>query len=64
MKPIYEDNIYVDFDKKKVIIKIINFNLVMLLKYQNIKTFLLKDILQIGPKKFKNFKILLLGDSF
>ena len=64
MKPIYEDNIYVHFDKKKVIIKIINFNLVMLLKYQNIKTFFLIDILQIGPKKFKNFKILLLGHSF
>ena len=38
--------------------KIINLKLVTMLEFQNIKTFLLKDILQIGQKKF-----LLLGKS-
>ena len=37
---------------KKLVIKILNFRLVIMLKYQNIETFLLKDILQIGLKKF------------
>ena len=32
--------------------KILNLNLVTMLEFQNIKTFLLKDILQIGQKKF------------
>ena len=32
--------------------KIINLNLVTMLEFQNIKTFLLKDTLQIGQKKF------------
>ena len=35
-----------------------------MLEFQNVKTFLLKDIVQIGPKKFLllvKLKILLLG---
>ena len=36
-----------DFNKK-----ILNLKLVIMLEFQNIKTFLLKDILQIGWKKF------------
>ena len=35
---------------KKLIIKILNLKLVIMLKYQNTKTFSLKDILQIGLK--------------
>ena len=36
----------------KLIIKILNFKLVILLEYQNIKTFLLKALFQIGLKMF------------
>ena len=37
----------------KILIKnILDLNLVTMLEFQNIKTFLLKDILQIGLKKF------------
>ena len=36
-----------DFNKK-----ILNLKLVTMLEFQNIKTFLLKDTLQIGQKKF------------
>ena len=36
-----------DFNKK-----ILNLTLVIMLEFQNMKTFLLKDILQIGQKKF------------
>ena len=32
--------------------KILNFKLVIMLEFQNTKTFLLKDILQIGQKTF------------
>ena len=32
--------------------KIVNLKVVIMLEFQNIKTFLLKDILQIGQKKF------------
>ena len=32
--------------------KILNLKLVTMLEFQNIKTFFLKDILQIGQKKF------------
>ena len=32
--------------------KILNLKLMTMLEFQNIKTFLLKDILQIGQKKF------------
>ena len=35
-----------------LMIKILNLKLVIMLEYQNTKTFLLKDILQIGLKKF------------
>ena len=45
-------------------IKILNLKLVIMLEYQNKKTFLLKDILQIGLKKFlqlKKLKILFRG---
>ena len=46
--------------------KILNLNLVKMLEFQNIKTFLLKDILQIGQKKFlllKKLKIQFLGHA-
>ena len=33
---------------KKIMIKILNFKLVIMLEYQNTKSFLQKDILQIG----------------
>ena len=45
-------------------IKVLNPKLVIMLEYQNKKTFLLKDILQIGLKKFlqlKKLKILFRG---
>ena len=32
--------------------KVLNLKLVIMLKFQNMKTFLLKDILQFGQKKF------------
>ena len=52
MKPIdVTDDSYAeyneDFNKK-----ILNLKLVTMLEFQNIKSFLLKDILQIGQKKF------------
>ena len=37
---------------KKLIIKIQNLELVIMLEYQNIKTFLQKAMFQIGVKKF------------
>ena len=37
---------------KKLMIKILNLKLMMMLEYQNRKTFLLNDIFQIGLKKF------------
>ena len=61
MKPIeVRDNTYID-SLKKIMIKIVNLKLVIMLEYQNTKIFLLKDILQIGLKKFlwlKKLKIL------
>ena len=52
MKPVdVGDNTYIDY-KKEVIKKTLNLKLVILLEFQNIKIFLLKDILQIGQKKF------------
>ena len=51
VKPIeVKDNTYID-SIKEVIIKILNVKLVIMLEYQNTKTFLLKDILQISLKK-------------
>ena len=43
---------------KKLMIKILNLKLVIILEYQSTKTFLLKNILQIGLKKFLSLKIL------
>ena len=48
-----KDNTYIDFGKE-LMIKILNFKLVIMQEYQNTKTFLLKDLLQIGLKKFRN----------
>ena len=45
------DNTYID-SIKKIMIKIVNLKLVIMLEYQNTEAFLLKDILQIGLKKF------------
>ena len=42
---------YID-SSKEIIIKILNLKLGILLKYQNIKTFLQKAMFQIGMKKF------------
>ena len=66
MKPIdVTDDSYAeyneDFNKK-----ILNLKLVTMLEFQNIKSFLLKDILQIGQKKFLllvKLKIQFLGRS-
>ena len=41
---------------EKLIIKILNLELVMLLKYQNLQIFLEKVIFQIGLKKFWRLK--------
>ena len=46
--------------------KILNLKLVTMLEFQNIKTFLLKDILQIGQKNFlllAKLKIQILGHT-
>ena len=52
MKPVdVESNKYID-SSKKIIIKIVNIKLVILLVYQNIKIFLQKALFQIGLKKF------------
>ena len=52
MKPTdVTDNSYAN--KMKILIKkILNLKLVTMLEFQNRKTFLLKDTLQIGQKKF------------
>ena len=64
MKPAdVKDNTYTHFDRK-VNDKILNSKLVIMLEYQNTKIFLLKDILQIGLKKFlwlEKLKILFYG---
>ena len=41
---------------KTLIVKILNFKLVILLEHQNTKTFLLKDIRQTGLKRFFEIK--------
>ena len=52
MKPIeVTDDYYAEY-KIHQIKKILNLKLVTMLEFLNIKTFLLKDILQIGQKKF------------
>ena len=53
MKPVdVKDNTYINFDKKNLLIKTLNFTLLILLEYQNAKTFLLMYVLQIGLKRF------------
>ena len=57
MKPIdVTDDYYVEYNKNPIELhsnkKILNLQLVTILEFQKIKTFLLKDILQIGQKKF------------
>ena len=64
IKPVRENlNKYID-STKKVMIKILNSKLVILLEYQNVKIFLQKVIFQIGLKKFlwlKKLKMLCRG---
>ena len=64
MKPVdVKSSTYID-SSKKLIIKILNLKLRILLEYQNIKTFLQKAIFQISLKKFlllKNLKTLYRG---
>ena len=51
MKPVdVKDNEYIA-SGKELMIKILNLKLVIMLEYQDTKTFFLKDILQIGLKK-------------
>ena len=53
IKPIeVTDDYYAEIMKINQIKKILNLKLVTMLEFQNIETFLLKDILQIGQKKF------------
>ena len=53
MKPIeVRDDYYPEFDEHPNKKKILHLKLVTMLEFQNIKTVLLKDILQIGQKKF------------
>ena len=52
MKPIYVMGDYYAEYNGILIKNILNLRLVTMLESQNIKTFLLKDILQIGQKKF------------
>ena len=54
MKPAdAKSNIYIDYILiKKIIIKILNLKLVILLEYQKIKMFLQKVTLQVGLKIF------------
>ena len=64
MKPVdVESNTYID-SFKKLILKILNLELVILLEYEDIKIFLPKVTLQVGLKKFlwlKKLKILCHG---
>ena len=52
MKPIEATNDYYAEYNEIPNKKILNLKLEIMLAFQNIKTFLLKDILQIGQKKF------------
>ena len=52
MKPVdVKPSTYID-SSKWFMLKILNFKLVILLEYQNIKIFLQKTMFQIGRKKF------------
>ena len=46
-----KSNTYIN-SSQKIMMKILNLKLVILLEYQNIKTFLQKLIFQIGLRKF------------
>ena len=64
MKPIDVSQTHILTLVKKLMIKILNLKLVILLEYQNIKKFLQKAMFQIGPKKFlliQKLKILFRG---
>ena len=52
IKLVDEKRVHILTVVKKLIIKILNLKLVILLEYQNIKTFLQKAEFQIGLKKF------------
>ena len=53
IKPIdVKSSTYTDFNKKKIKRKVLNFKLMTMQEYQNIKIFLQKVTLQIGLKKF------------
>ena len=53
MKPVdVKGNTYIDFERKRLMIKIQNLKLMIMLEFLNTKIFLLKDIHQIGLKKF------------
>ena len=52
MKPIEVKITHILAILKKLMIKILNLKFMIMLEYQNTKTFLLNDIFQIGLKKF------------
>ena len=53
MEPIMTLHLTLMLNTMKILMKkILNLKLVIVSEYQNTKTFLLKDILQIGQKKF------------
>ena len=52
MKPIDVNQAHILTLVKKLMIKILNLKLIILLQYQNIKTFLQKAMFQIGLKRF------------
>ena len=53
MKPVYvKDSTYINFKEEANDKDHLNLRLVIMYEFQNIKTFLLKDIHQIGQKKF------------
>ena len=56
MKPSDVNQVQILTLVEKLIIKILNLKLVMLLKYQNVQIFLEKVIFQIGLKKFSRLK--------
>ena len=56
MKPSDVNQVQILTLVEKLIIKILNLKLVMLLKYQNVQIFLEKVIFQIGLKKFWRLK--------
>ena len=63
MKPVdFTDDSYAEYNEKKIL----NLKLVTTLEFQNMRTFLLKDILQIGLEKFlllAKLKIQFLGHT-